>query len=663
MANRISRPLALLCCTLLAALTACSSDNEPADDDTNSALDATSDAVDDSTSEADAEADAGEEDTENDTSFEDVQDDPDVPNDTTTPDADPDIEDDADPDTSTDVEADATLDTVTDIEVDTTPDVQTDIATDTQTDAGTGLPSEGVCGLVANGDAESGTTAGWTLVEGEFFSVAATPATPVAFEGAQSFGAGAVGRSEMSQRIDVRAWADSLASGEERAVLSAHVRTWSGNDEPYLTLRAYDASGELLGSAIEGPWDATSWTRRNVLLDLPADTAELEVALVGVRQAGSDNDAYFDAIDVCLGGPVPGPTITAPPYLMWVTPDAVSVRWETADALVGTIEVFRGDEATQLAETSAGTTHELRVEGLEAATRYEYRITWDGGSTERWSFRTALPTTSDDPYTFVIWGDNQNGPENFATITPIMAALAPDFGVSTGDCVQNGTRVEYRSQLFGPLAPFGRHVPFLIGAGNHERYSDSGAALFDEYMSQPGDEHCFGWSYGSLFLMFIDTELRVEEGEAQRQCITDALSSEEALSATFRGAVFHKPPRVEFWEGGTPSYSGANASPWVRTELEPLLESLDVDVVFNGHNHLYAHTPETDGGITWITTGGAGGALDRILEEIRVGTWPQMTTQHDEFHFLYARVAGDTMTIEARRPDGSVLHTSTVVAD
>ena len=104
-------------------------------------------------------------------------------------------------------------------------------------------------------------------------------------------------------------------------------------------------------------------------------------------------------------------------------------------------------------------------------------------------------------------------------------------------------------------------------------------------------------------------------------------------------------------------------APWIRESLEPLLESLDVDVVFNGHNHLYAYTPETDGGITWITTGGAGGSIDTDSFFWRVGDWPEITVQIHDHHFLYAQVLDGVMTVSAIGDDGSVLDTQRILAD
>ena len=104
----------------------------------------------------------------------------------------------------------------------------------------------------------------------------------------------------------------------------------------------------------------------------------------------------------------------------------------------------------------------------------------------------------------------------------------------------------------------------------------------------------------------------------------------------------------------------ACASPWIREELEPLLESHNVDIVFSGHNHLYAHTPETSGGITWVTTGGGGGAIDTDMFLWDVGNWPEIETTVHEHHFISVQVDGTLMTVQAIGLFGDVIHEFTI---
>ena len=403
----------------------------------------------------------------------------------------------------------------------------------------------------------------------------------------------------------------------------------------------------------------------------PADTGVASDTGADVADATDAGADVLDAVDADAGpiveppmptGPVVG--LVGPPYLMWVTEDAVSVRWETTGSFVGRVEYGPTRALGMVAtETASRTSHEIRLTGLRPGEVTYYRVLWSDTGVPTREFRTAPPRDQIEPFRFVVWGDNQNGPSVFREVVDGMREADPAFAIVAGDCVQNGTRGEYRSQLFQPLAGFADQVPFLVGAGNHERYSDSSASLFNEYLSQPGDEHCFGWRWGMMYIVFVDTELGLRPGESQYVCIQNALSSVEAQTATYQAAIFHKPPRINFWFGGSFAFPESMEEPDVREFIEPLLESYNVDIVFNGHNHLYAHSPETSGGIVWVTTGGGGGTLDTSNFLWRVNRYTEIQTTVHEHHFLTVDVDNDVMIVRAINRAGAEIHSFEVYPD
>ena len=525
-------------------------------------------------------------------------------------------------------------------------------------------PFERTCGLLTNGSAETGDMTGWSIAEGEFRAVAESSSLPAAYEGTYSFFAGTAGASEAFQEIDVSEWREHLDEDGLYLTFSGHVRDWSGRDDAYLIVEALNGSGDVLDTVEEGPFSDEAWQPVTAELLLPVGTEVVYVAIRGERNAGSDNDAYFDALDVCLDRePLPADPmdLLSPPYLMWVTQDGVSVRWETSDAVVG--RVFYGADSalgSVAEEDAAVTTHEIRLSGLSPSTDYYYSIEVGERTLPVKSFRTAPADDDKSPFTFVVWGDNQNRPNNFSRHIPNMIAREPAFALSVGDNVQNGTRDEYRSQLFRPLTPLADHVPYLVANGNHEYYSSPGISLFREYVSLPGDEHCFGWRYGEVFFLFLDSEQDLGDGTAVAACVDAELTSSAATSATYQVALYHQPPRVEYWAGGLITYPFAH-NPLVLDWLEPKLVALNVDVVFNGHNHLYLHAL-TDTGLNYFTTGGGGGDIDEagIGSRVKFGGWDEIKTQIHEHHFMSVTVDDGTMVVTAINIDGNVIHTTTL---
>ncbi|TNE92210.1 MAG: hypothetical protein EP330_02460 [Deltaproteobacteria bacterium] len=515
------------------------------------------------------------------------------------------------------------------------------------------------CGHLVNPGAEEGLD-GWTSVEGAFAAVGTSGSTPAPIEGSAQFAAGDAARSVLEQVVSLGDFADGLHT----AHFSAHTRSWSGDDRAFLEVAALDANGDVIDEAREGPFTQDYYRERRVHVALPSEAVSVRARIIGERQAGSDNDAYFDDLDLCIDTQsVPTQSdLRRGPWLMHATTDAISVLWETEGNVVGSVQ-YSTDRSfdDEAAETLSRDHHEVRLTGLAPDTTYHYRVLSDGEPGEVFSFRTAPESAV--PFTFAVWGDNQNGPDVFRGVAARMAASDAEFAVSVGDIVQNGNEGDYRDQLLEPLAAFASERSFLVAAGNHERYGDDGAELFDMHLAQPGDEHCFGWSYAGAFFLFIDTELDVTDGSAQHRCIAEKLASSEFAAADVQFALFHYPPRIEFWTwwvyDGISLYDGDDD---VRGTLESMFEDAGVDLVFNGHNHLYNYTPAgAYSSVAWVTTGGGGGDLD--TDGWRTATWDGIALTHHEHHFLHVSVDGKRIDVQALRPDGFSLHNFTVQAD
>lgn len=559
------------------------------------------------------------------------------------PDAAPDPMDDAAPDARVDDSADAEANEPPDGAVDgVSPDVSPDGAVDPPP------VFEATCDLLVNGGAEQGDLGGWAVEVGDFQARREEAGRiPAPAEGAHLFFAGTTPLSRIAQDVQLGPWPGRDEGAAIHASVRGALRTWAGDDRARLELHALDADGDALGEVVGDLHGAQEWTPRRVDLELPPRTAALRVVLHGERRRGQDNDAYFDAVQLCITDEPPPPPPAegrVPPYLMWVTTDAVTVLWETANEVRGVVEV---EGVALFEEARRATVHEVRVTDLEPDTEYTYAA---GDGERRFpsaTFRTAPEGAA--PFDFVVWGDNQNGPDTFRRLVARMVAEAPAWAASTGDCVQWGLADLYRGELLRPIAPLAATTPFLVAAGNHERLIDFAGNLFDRYMAQPGDEHCFGYAYGDAYFVFVDTELSVRAGSAQYACIDEALGSDAARGASLRSVLFHKPPRVEYWAGFC-----IDGERDVREHLEPLFARHGVDVVFNGHNHLYAYTPPGDDGITWVTTGGGGGAIDD--EDDFCQRWDEIVETHFVHHFLSVRVEDGTMTVRAIDVDGLELH-------
>lgn len=518
-----------------------------------------------------------------------------------------------------------------------------------------------ICDLLANPDAETGDIQGWTVESGEWAVKGGDQ--PVPFGGNFLFSTGEASASVAYQDVDLLSHAVAVEGGTVTAHLEVQFRDRVGEDAGYLGLMALDAAGEVLAEAVEGPLLDQAWRRHRAHLILPSGTVTVRVRLGSVRNDGLSNDGVFDDVSLCLDE-IPPPVasdIRFGPWLNWVTTDAISVLWETEGSVVGGVEWSQGlDFEDTLTESEASDHHELRITGLEPDTVYAYRVRSDDAPGEIYSFRTAPSDAV--PFEFAVWGDNQNGPDIFAEVVDRMEAAQPDFLLSVGDIVQSGTEANYRDELLDPILDLTLDTPFLVAAGNHERIFDAGAAMFERHLAQPGDEHCFTWTYGGAFFLFLDTELSTLSGP-QLLCIEEALASDAFASSEVQMALFHYPPRIEYWAfyfyGDDLIYDGDDD---IRDVLEPVFHDAGVDLVFNGHNHLYAYTPAgTYSDVTWVTTGGGGGDIDSDFWV--TGDWDGITSTVHAHHFVQVAVDGKEVSVSAIGMDGATLHQFALTAD
>jgi hypothetical protein len=529
-------------------------------------------------------------------------------------------------------------------------------------------PEPLACPPLTNAGAELGDLFGWRVDSGSFI---ASGGGPVAFEGDFSFRAGTAPHSLMSQELPLGA----LVAPGRVALLRLMVRSHGGKDEAWFALRALDADGVLLAERRNGPYLNDDWRDGEVALALPPTTARLAVVLEGIRQDGNSNDAFFDDVGVCVFAGEPQAIVAdlpGPPYLMNVGPDRVSVMFETRQSTTATVEYGTAPDALdrQLSETTAATTHVMRLTGLTPNTRYWYRVRFSDLRLAPFDFLTARAPDDDGRIELIMFADNQDGPAAFRKLAVQMAAHDPDLILHAGDVVQNGTRWDYRETFFSPYFGLGNRAAVLLGAGNHETYSSgilpsaAARALWEEYVDQPGDEHCFGVRWGSLFVVVIDTEKPHGVGSDQYGCIEDALGSAASREATFRVAVFHRPPLIEYWDSfaGEPSevtfFTFGMDAPDVRYYLAPLFERLRVQLVFNGHNHLYQFVRRWPSFTAWVTSGGGGGILESGVESARVNDWSPFIDERifGRHHFLRVIIENRRMWVRAIGDRGDTLH-------
>jgi hypothetical protein len=345
------------------------------------------------------------------------------------------------------------------------------------------------------------------------------------------------------------------------------------------------------------------------------------------------------------------------PYLQATASDAVTIMWETTRPTAGIIEYGPTAElGSQVVIKQLSLMHEVVVDGLQPETNYFYRVSSGGGSdivqSELLTFQTMIrPGT---PVGFIVVGDTQNNPAVTAMMSEFAWSHRPHFIMHCGDLVGTGTvKREWVHEFFGSTGDLLGRFPIYPTLGNHER----DAQLYYDYFSLPGQEYFYDYRWGDVHVFVLDTNKDVSPESMQYQWFVKAVAES---NASWKIVQHHQPAYTsdsndygDTWKG--PSSWGDVS---IQEHLVPLYEQYGVDVVFNGHIHVYERTwplragqVDEDHGVVYVTTGGGGGHLEDFAP---TRTW--FTAQkYRGHHFCIVTASGKTFELRAFDQDGKII--------
>lgn len=166
------------------------------------------------------------------------------------------------------------------------------------------LASSLTANLLENPGAEAG-LAGWTEVAGSFESIlsgecAGNPAR----SGERLFAVGGVCEefpyAEGYQQVDLTPYAAAVAEGSAAVRFGGYLSDYNGSDRPEFRLDFIDSQGAVIGSTPTRGIQTPVWTLFDESAMIPPTAAQLRLVLMGTRNAGTDNDSYFDDMFVQL---------------------------------------------------------------------------------------------------------------------------------------------------------------------------------------------------------------------------------------------------------------------------------------------------------------------------------------------------------------------------
>ena len=355
------------------------------------------------------------------------------------------------------------------------------------------------------------------------------------------------------------------------------------------------------------------------------------------------------------------------PYLQYATKDAITVLWETSSPATTVVQY---GEALLNAKTPnlslkrelPGTRllHEVRLNDLKVQTKYLYQVigVLENGErieSEIYTFSTAVKDR--EAYYFAFIGDTQqngNTPQAWGEIAQQIYGKRPNFIINAGDLVDDGLQKFHWTDRFFPKGHIAMsRFPMYTVLGNHERDSP----LYYDYMVNPAPEYYYTFKYGNAQFFMIDTNRDVSEGSEQYNWLEGALA---ASAATWKFVVHHHPPYSSEENDHGDSWIGKSTKGTHSRNLVPLYETYGVDFCLFGHTHVYERTwplfknvVNTNKGVIYINSGGAGGGLEDF-DPVRSWFTQELYNKH---HYCTFSIYEDHLSFKAIDIEGRLFDT------
>ncbi len=237
--------------------------------------------------------------------------------------------------------------------------------------------------------------------------------------------------------------------------------------------------------------------------------------------------------------------------------------------------------------------HTVTVSGLEAGKKYVYRV---GDASRDWWSETGTFTMEDgsDVTTFINVTDTQSMSkiqyERVAKVLAKAQELYPEAGfiLSTGDNVDHGDNFNQWKWLLDESSDTFMNIPFMSVSGNHEDKGEYAIVTNFTISNAPEQDTITGvyysFDYNNTHTAVLNTnDLNEDEAisEAQINWLIDDMQSSDA---DWKFVALHKAP----YSNG--SHYDDDDVIQIREQLSVLMPELDIDIVFQGHDHVYLRT-------------------------------------------------------------------------
>ena len=274
--------------------------------------------------------------------------------------------------------------------------------------------------------------------------------------------------------------------------------------------------------------------------------------------------------------------------------------WYTkAQAAAPEVEVskgasFKNSPAVFKAESQAaggGFMYKAKAVGLEPSTVYYYRV-GDGESNEYSQTGTFVTGKETGAFSFIHLTDTQADNREEARIsantveTALETVTGAEFIIHGGDIVENGTNEEMWQNFLNLSQNSLMQTTLAPVAGNHERQKEAFIRHFNlDTQGSVETGAYYSYDYSNAHFVVLNTNdgsnnISEEQLEWMRKDVTQARKA----GAEWVIVGMHKGPY------STGSHVDDDDILSMREEIIPVMDELDIDLVLEGHDHVFART-------------------------------------------------------------------------
>lgn len=241
--------------------------------------------------------------------------------------------------------------------------------------------------------------------------------------------------------------------------------------------------------------------------------------------------------------------------------------------------------------------HKIYLTDLEPGKKYCFRV---GDAKRGWWSDVGVIETADnsDKVTFIHMTDmqsqNEKQYETFANTARQAFKLFPDtkFIVSTGDQVDSGSNANQWKWLFNTASDTMMKTAFMPTAGNHEKSFDYSLDRNFIFPTSPEQDATTGryysFDYNNVHVMILNTNNLNKDGSLSGDQLNWLREDAEKSDAQWKVVAFHK----AVYSNG--SHFDDKDVIKLREQLGELMPDLGIDVVLQGHDHVYLRTDVMD---------------------------------------------------------------------